>query len=128
MLPETASIGSKLNDHFHGFRGQDSGALAVNPTGGRNTFVTSITIPLPEDLAERLAELPEDERQAFAVAALRDAVTERDLAATLTDADHAAVAEGLADLDAGRVRPAASVFDDLFARHGGSGSAGPGTE
>ena len=36
-------------------------------------MIKSITIPLPEDLGALLADLPEDERQAFAVAALREA-------------------------------------------------------
>lgn len=82
----------------------------------------TITIELPEDVAARLSGLPEAERQAFAVAALRQATERPGGVETfpLTEEDHRAIAEALSDLDAGRarIRPASEFFDELARKHG----------
>jgi predicted transcriptional regulator len=86
----------------------------------------TLTLHLPDDLAARLATLPQDEVNAFAVAALADLVSnglesngnEGDDELTpgeLTPDDLAAIGAGLADLDAGRVKPAAAVFAGMDA-------------
>lgn len=59
----------------------------------------SLTIDLPDELAARLAELPADERDTFAVDAIATALEARwrDSAECIT-----AVEEALADMDEGR--------------------------
>jgi predicted transcriptional regulator len=82
----------------------------------------TLTIELPEDLAAQLASLPEEERNRYAVAALReklaeDAADEADLP-PLTAEDLSAIGRGIADSDAGRVKEGAAVFAKLRQRLG----------
>ena len=87
----------------------------------------TLTIQLPSDLAAQISALPETERHAFAVAALREAAQRRATAAVvtvqntpLTEEDHGAIAEALSDLEQGRARtrPASEFFDELARKHG----------
>ena len=87
----------------------------------------TLTIQLPRDLAAQISALPEAERQAFAVAALREATAPRAAAAAATaeygpptDEDHQAIAEALSDMDEGRAqtRPASEFFDEMARKHG----------
>ena len=83
----------------------------------------TLTIQLPSDLAAQISALPEAERQAFAVAALREAAERRAALPEnflLTEEDHRAIAEALSDLDEGRARtrPASEFFDELARKHG----------
>ena len=84
--------------------------------------MTAITLHLPDDLAARLAALPDEQVNAYAVAALSDlaaadekADEEGIVADELSPEDLAAIGAGLADMDAGRARPAAEVFAELDA-------------
>ncbi len=83
--------------------------------------MTTFTLTLPDDLAARLATLPQDEVNAFAVAALTDLVSngnEGDDELTpgaLTPDDLAAIGAGLAALDAGHVTPGPVAFAELRA-------------
>jgi predicted transcriptional regulator len=87
--------------------------------------MTAITLHLPDELAARVAALPADEVNAYAVAALADLVSSSETAdpdVGLTEAERAAVREGLArglaDSAAGRVRPAEAVYARLQAKQG----------
>lgn len=68
----------------------------------------TLTIEVPDDLAAALSELPEAERNHYAVALMRAGWQANDDAAAM-DADEideeavAAIAEGLADMEAGRL-------------------------
>lgn len=82
----------------------------------------TLTIQLPRDLAAQISALPEAERQAFAVAALREAAKRRAAPpenSPLTEEDHQAIAEALSDLDEdrARTRPASEFFDELARKH-----------
>jgi predicted transcriptional regulator len=59
----------------------------------------TVTLELPEDLADRLEAMPADERNHFAVAVLRDGLAEREESDTEVIA---ALQESIADLDAGK--------------------------
>jgi predicted transcriptional regulator len=93
----------------------------------------TLTVELPDDLAERLNALPEAERSRRMAAALRawDARESHDgrfpvpvHAADLTAEDAAAIRQGLAELDAGQEVAADAVFETLF-RRVGLGPDGP---
>ena len=88
--------------------------------------MTTITLTLPDDLAATLSALPEDERDNYAVAALRAGIealaedtepeTQEELAALagpLTPEDIAALGRSFADADAGRMVDAETVFANL---------------
>ena len=79
--------------------------------------MTAITLHLPDDLAARLAALPDETRDALAADAVAAGMEDADELPDdeLTAEDLAAIGAGLADMDAGRVRPAAEVFADLDA-------------
>ena len=87
--------------------------------------MTAITLHLPDELAARVAALPTDEVNAYAVAALADLVSSSEAVdpdAGLTEAERAAVREGLArglaDSAAGRVKPAEAVYARLQVEQG----------
>lgn len=73
--------------------------------------MTAITLELPDELAARLAALPDAERNEFATAALADAFTDDEL----TPDDLAAIGAGLAALDAGHVTPGPVAFAEMDA-------------
>ncbi len=83
--------------------------------------MTAITLHLPDDKAARLrarAEASGEDPDAFAVAAVLralDELDELDEEDELTPDDLAAIGAGLADLDAGRVKPGAAVFAGMDA-------------
>jgi len=84
--------------------------------------MTAITLYLPDDLAARLAALPDEQVNAYAVAALSDlaaadekADEEAVVAEELTPEDLAAIGRGLAALDAGQVTPGPVAFAELRA-------------
>ena len=58
----------------------------------------TITIDLPDELASRLAQLPEEERTRFSVAAIADALIFRDEEQNIVEI----VEQALADMDEGR--------------------------
>lgn len=103
--------------------------------------MTTITLTLPDELAARLAALPDELRSRFshdmnvyAVATLEQIAGHADadfqaadareqaswdaLTPAEQEASREALARSLAAADAGRVRPAEQVFADLEARHG----------
>lgn len=88
--------------------------------------MTAVTLHLPDELAARLAALPPDEVNATAALALADLVSSSengsDPDADLTEAERAAVREGLArglaDSAAGHVKPASAVYARLQAEQG----------
>jgi predicted transcriptional regulator len=96
--------------------------------------MTTFTLTLPDDLAERLAVLPKDQVNAFAVSALSQLVgnveddalflNEEDLDAEII----AAIEEGLDDIKAGNLRTLeqvdAAVEAALTARFGPAGLVG----
>lgn len=71
--------------------------------------MTTFTLDLPDELAERLAELPKPEVNAFAVIALTDWVNgaghDLDAEFELDDETIVAVEEALNDVEAGRTIP-----------------------
>jgi predicted transcriptional regulator len=64
--------------------------------------MTTLTLTLPDDLAERLAVLPPSEVNAYAVQALADLVEADGADSELNEETIAAIEQGLADMDAGR--------------------------
>jgi predicted transcriptional regulator len=92
----------------------------------------TLTVELPDDLAERLNALPDEERSRRTAAALRamdareQAVTRRGRkrhtapvpAGDLSAEDVAAVRQGLAELEAGQEVASDAVFASLFRRVG----------
>jgi predicted transcriptional regulator len=63
-------------------------------------ITVTLNLTLPDELAERLAALPPDEVNAFAVSALTELVSDADAA---LDAETAtAIEQGMADVEAGR--------------------------
>jgi predicted transcriptional regulator len=78
----------------------------------------TLTIKLPDEIAARLAALPEDERERYALEALRDRLDEDAAAGEygLTPDDLADIGEGLADADAGRVANGAEFLTELNER------------
>ena len=75
--------------------------------------MTALTLHLPDDLAARLAELPDDTRDAYAADALAAGLDE--LTPELTPDDLDAIGRGLAALDAGQVTPGPVAFARLRA-------------
>jgi predicted transcriptional regulator len=88
--------------------------------------MTTITLNVPDDLAATLEAMPEDERNHFAVAALKYAIEEMPetqdeltaLAGPLTPEDIEAIGRGLAAADAGQLRPADEFLDELRQKMG----------
>lgn len=77
--------------------------------------MTAITLTLPDDLAARLAALPDDARNAFATATLAAGLDSLDKSNELSADDLAAIGAGLAALDAGQVTPGPVAFAELRA-------------
>jgi predicted transcriptional regulator len=77
--------------------------------------MTTLTIEIPDELAARIARLPLETRNNFAVAAIEAALFQED---DYTDEDDAAIAAGIEDVKAGRIRPAEEFFQEFAARHG----------
>jgi hypothetical protein len=90
--------------------------------------MTTITLTIPDDLAATLEAVPENERNHFAVALMRDGLTYREeeqyeetqeelaaLAGPLTPEDLEAIGQGFAEADAGLGRPGDEFFDELDA-------------
>jgi predicted transcriptional regulator len=70
----------------------------------------TITLILPDDLAARFKTVPEDERNNYAVAILRrgfetNAEQDEEQFNTVDDDLYAAIAEGIAEFEAGKGRP-----------------------
>lgn len=71
--------------------------------------MTTLTIEIPDDLAARLSRFPLETLNNFAVAGIE---------AALFHEDDAAIAAGIYDVKAGRIRPAKEFFQEFAARHG----------
>ncbi len=94
--------------------------------------MTAITLHLPDDLAVRLAALPDEEVNATAALALADLVDSSESPAASSENGDAVVSaeeaaylapgirRGLQAAAEGRVRPAEAVFADFEARYGRS--------
>lgn len=100
---------------------------------GYNQGMTTLTLSVPDDLAARLATLPHEDVNAHAISALAQLAEQTEHADTDADADEARawwnslseeernaeqdrLARGLADIDAGRTRPAEKVYARLRAK------------
>ena len=89
--------------------------------------MTTFTLELPDDLAARMESIPPDQRNHYAVAALRAQMEEDELLAQeahlhetypLNEDDKASLARAFADVEAGRVYDGDTVMAELFARVG----------
>lgn len=81
--------------------------------------------PVPLDLSEvayrNALALPPQERArviAEGISAAVLAAADTDAEPVFSDEDYAAIGRGLADMEAGRTRPAAAVFAEIRARYG----------
>lgn len=91
-----------------------------------NSMTNTITLTLPDDLAERLAALPAKDINACALAALSKLADAKDAEAF---ADHdedeeeviAAIREGIADYEAGRSQPFEAFHAQIMAELGAAG-------
>ena len=77
-----------------GDRGNSRASEAEPEVGSSMT----ITIELPDELASRLAQLPEEERSRFSIVAIADTLTLRDEEQNVVEV----VGRALADMDEGR--------------------------
>lgn len=80
-----------------------------------------IIVDLPRSTYHTVLSLSPDDRVHFATIGLTaayNAADDEDDDTEPTEEDYTAIGRGLADMDAGRTRPASEVFDALRAKHG----------
>jgi predicted transcriptional regulator len=79
--------------------------------------MTTLTIKIPDELATRIAKIPLETVNYFAVSGIEAGLNDEERE-EYTEEDYAEIGAALEDVEAGRMQPAEAFFQEFAARHG----------